>query len=64
MAAADMACWARRRTGAGTLARTVPINHFQIDFSPDFQTQVHKSLNIKVVHQTTLYKIARSSRMF
>jgi hypothetical protein len=37
---------------------------FNSIFSADFQTQVHKSLNTKVVHQTTLYKIAKSSRMF
>jgi hypothetical protein len=42
---------------------TVPSNTFQIEFSPKFQTEPHKTLNTKVVQQVTLYKIAKGSRV-
>jgi hypothetical protein len=44
--------------------KTVSSDRLQNEISPNFQTKVHKSLNAKVAHQTTLYKIATNSRVF
>jgi hypothetical protein len=60
---ADVACALRRRAGAGALAQTVPSTSLQI-VSPNFITELLQSLNIKLAHQLTLYKIAKSSRGF
>jgi hypothetical protein len=42
--------------------QTISSSHLPLNFSPKFQTQVHKSLNTKVAQQLTLYKIAKGSR--
>jgi hypothetical protein len=63
-AAADVAHAARRRAGARALVQTVSSDQLQINFSQNFQTKVHKSLNTNVTHQTTLYKFAKGSRVF
>jgi hypothetical protein len=59
--------WHARRDVVRVLAlrlKPVPSSSLQIEFSPNFATKVHKPLNTKVAHQTTLYNFAKSSRVF
>jgi hypothetical protein len=44
--------------------KTVSSDRLQNEISPNFQKKVHKSLNTKVAHQTTLYKIAKALGCF